>query len=406
MRCVNLQQAKYVDLRGRTIWYERPCGHCLACLHNQQDSWSIRITETANHHNFFVYDTLTFRPSALTFIDVTDVCSCPKIEISQESQKLLDLYRDLDEYTGEVRYLSPAIDRSVLQGWIKRARENFYLDNGYRPKWKYFIVEEYGPKTSRPHIHLLWWGISKEDYIKYLGKPWSRDYGARKPHYKFGTDKDRRCIARYISKYVSKGVFESPLVLDGLSPKPFRSISHGIGEELLLLSCYDRFRTPKCEYLKQYRVIKSDRDLTRHYVYRLLEAGAGNEVPSYSKDDLRYLTTYYDNLGVPHALPRYYRTKLLKLDTPNVYSATVQALLLENSRLHYNQKIQEFARTLGYQPDVGKVQSATAGFGRELYHLLCGQYTIIQNCQAKANAVRCYDKLKNHYGRAMNIAIS
>lgn len=406
MRCVNLQQAKYVDLRGRSIFYERPCGHCLACLYNQQDSWSIRITETANHHDFFVYDTLTIRPSSMTYVDVTDIYSDPRYEFSPETASLLDLYKSLDTDTGEVRYYSPAVDRSVIQGWLKRARENFYNDNGYRPKWKYFIVEEYGPKTSRPHFHLLFWGISQQDYFKYLGRPWSRDYGARKPYYKHGTDKDRRCIARYISKYVSKGVFESPLVQDGLSPKPFRSISHGIGEELLLLQCYDRFRTDKCEYLKQYRVIKSDRDLTRHYVARLLDAGAGDEVPKYSADDLRYLTTYYDNLGVPHALPRYYKQKLLKLDTPNVYSYTVQGLLLENSRLHYNQKLQEFAHSLGYLPDREKVASSTAGFGRELYHLLAGQFVIIQNCQAKANALRCYDKLKNHYGRAMNIAVS
>lgn len=408
MRCVNLQQAKYVDLRGKTIFYDRPCGKCLACLHNQQDSWSIRLQETAKAHSFFVYDTLTIRPVAMTYNDVTAVVSSPDYEFSNETWRLLDLYKEINEDTGELRYYAPAIDRSIIQNWIKRARENFFNDNGFRPRWKYFIVMEYGPKTSRPHFHLLFWGVEKWDYIRYLGKPWSKLYGARKPHYKMGTDKDRRCISRYISKYISKGVFESPLVTEGLSPRPFRSISNGIGEELLALSIYDKFRTDKCEYLKSYCVPRKDRDLMRPYICEMLRQGISKEVPYYSRQDLLALTAYYDNMGVPHALPRYYRQKILKLDKPNVYSATLQALLLESAKLHYHQKIQEFAYSLGI-PRPGGEDSASrpfAGFDKELYHLLCGRFVIVQKVQARLNAERCYIKLKNHYGRAMNIQVS
>lgn len=61
--------------------------------------------------------------------------------------------------------------KDEVQNWIKRGRQMFFRDKGYRCNISYFIVQEYGPKTSRPHFHLLMFGINYSDYMHYFGNP-------------------------------------------------------------------------------------------------------------------------------------------------------------------------------------------------------------------------------------------
>lgn len=58
-----------------------------------------------------------------------------------------------------------------------------------RPKWKYLIFEEYGPGTSRPHFHLLFWGISYADYVCFFAEPWRDNFGFTLTKFIKGTDK-------------------------------------------------------------------------------------------------------------------------------------------------------------------------------------------------------------------------
>ena len=410
MKCIHPIIRVYRDVMGVEHRYECPCGKCIACLHNQQDSWFIRLSETNFNFRSFVYDTLTFSPSGISYRDITEKVWEHRAECfgHKPLADVLKRYALVDKDSGEVCYLAPVVERSVIRGWIKRGRENFYNEHGYRCKIKYFIVEEYGPKTSRPHFHLLMWGLSRSDYIRFFAKPWRRGYGFTKTCYvDEGTDKDRNCIAKYVSKYVSKGVFESPLVSAGLAPKPFRSISKGIGEEYLRHNRFAWFFGSFAEILKgmsvdiRYRQFANYKRNLRYLIKNdILE---GYDLNKRFDECCGRLSLYYDREGYPHALPRYYKHKLANFHLPNVLSYALQTYLLENARVHYNKGLQEFAHSLGFRVADRDPKDTYAGFGRKLFDLLDNKYFTSSRLQAIAEAKGRYIKLKNHYGRAMNL---
>lgn len=409
MKCLHPTNAYYTDLIGVRRYYTRPCGHCIACLHNTQDSWQIRALEETKAHPQFVYDTLTFSPASLPLTPVSDIVSAnPFIEISAQSQKALKYY-DKD-----CRFI-PYVDRQIFRDWIRRGRELYAKHNGgKRPQWHYMLFMEYGPRTSRPHAHCMFWNISKADYKRYLGRPWTQRYGYTKPSYFNGTStqKDRECITRYISKYCSKGVFESPWVTDGLLPKPCKLVSNGLGIAYLDKAVFDWFRNPLASALREMACgvrnpdpqwgYDDPNDFKRHVVDLIKsDIAEGVVVPDSALDAL---STYRDAEGYPHALPRYYKQKILNLLRPNVLSYKVQTDLLARAELHHNKALQAFARGLvGFAARLSKKAFAAPllGLGRKLYNLLDIEFTLAQKLQAEAAARRRKTRLRNHYLRPL-----
>lgn len=412
MKCLYPKTSSYRDLLGVRRFYTRPCGHCIACLHNRQDSWQIRALEETKAHPQFVYDTLTFRPSSLPCVELSDILDAhPYLEVSEQSWKALKYYsKDCSKL--------PYVDRGVIRAWLARARELYYFHNGKRPNWKYMIFQEYGPKTSRPHFHLLFWNISKADYKRYLGRPWGERYGMTKPTYFNGTSTaaDRSRITRYISKYCSKGVFESPWVKDGLLPKPFHFVSNGLGLAYLDNSKFDWYRGPLADALRFMACLPrlqevqwgyDDPDEKRH-VRNLLQSGIAEGV-SIPESALQALSVYYeDGSPYPHALPRYYKQKILNLLHPNVLSYLVQTDLLARAELLYNKNVKAFALTIpefcGRVAQAGK--SAFLGLGKKLYNLVCGRFALAERLQAFTKAERRKTKLINHYLRPLRGAVA
>lgn len=400
MRCLHPHTRTYFDPVSRELRVtEYPCGKCIACLHNAQDSWAIRANETSKAFGSFIYDTLTFAPSSLPIreLDADELHRLDAVEYKH--------YRNyVDRSSGVISV--PNVERKLIRDWIRRGRELFVYDHHYRPKWKYLIFEEYGPSTSRPHFHLLFWGCSRADYVKYLAKPWRQNIGFTRTKWVDGTQKkDRQCISRYISKYCSKGVFESPLVREGLSPKPFRSISHGIGEEYLRNSVFDWFKQVLPQFWKSLS-IDTSREVGSIFRNNGLKYKLDHDFMegfrNPSKEVLEALSCYRDERGLPHSLPRYYKMKLLGLFKPNLLSYAIQNLLLARAELQHNKALSEFAHSLG--EFVGKRLDPEAphlGLSRKLYDLWDNKYFAFQCEQAKAAAKRRYIELKNHYYRPM-----
>lgn len=405
MKCVSPRTMYYRDLLGVRHAFDCPCGKCVACLHNKQDSWAIRALETTKAKPQFVYDTLTFRPSALPMVELCDILDAnPDIVVSEQSAYMLQFYNNVHMLFAGQSARIPYVDRSIIRDWIRRGRENYVYDHrGKRPDWKYMVVMEYGPKTSRPHFHLLFWNISRSDYKKYFGLPWFERYGCTKPAYFNGssTSKDRECITRYISKYCSKGFFESPWVKDGILPKPFKCVSQGLGAEYLENSKFDYFRGVLPTIFKDMSINESfDSGCLQRtsHVRNLvdLDIMEGHDVPQSALDAL---SVYYDGLGRPHALPRYYKQKLLNLLHPNVFSYTIQTLLLARADLHTNKAIQRLGNSLGLRIPDKALQSSILGLSRRLYNLLCYKFVFITRVESRVKAKRRYTLLKNHYLR-------
>lgn len=400
MKCIHPQNAYYRDLLGVRRFYERPCGHCIACLHNQQDAWQIRAYETTREFPMFVYDTLTFRPKDLPVVELSDITDALPVAVSGASYNMLRFYsKDCS--------VIPYVTRDIIRDWIKRGRELYVYDKGKRPNWRYMIFMEYGPKTSRPHFHLLFWNISKVDYKRYFGIPWFKRYGTTKPTY-FNSNsslKDRSCISRYISKYCSKGVFESPWVTDKLVPKPFHYCSNGLGLGLLKDARFSFFFSIMADTYKFMSIDESYKTgclaRSRHVRDLVdLDIMEGMNVP---KTALDAISVYYDNLGRPHALPRYYKQKLLNLLHPNVFSYALQTLLLARADRKYYSDLSRFARSLvGFKGfDTLDTESKTLGLSSKRFDILCRWFASHTAAEARAAAKRRLLALKNHYSRPL-----
>lgn len=93
-----------------------PCGKCEACMSRRRSQWSLRLTN-----------------------EVADSESCYFITLTYDDDKI--------NYTPDG---FPCVCKKDVQDFLKRFRKSI------EPfKIRYFVVSEYGPKTLRPHYHML-----------------------------------------------------------------------------------------------------------------------------------------------------------------------------------------------------------------------------------------------------------
>lgn len=480
MNCLHPFTRKYKDaVTGQWKEVLCPCGKCINCLHDYQEMWTIRLTETAKSYKQMIFDTLTVRPEAMhTLVDYTkpdwrcsDINSKGTLQGSTERfaqwkvNAMLKHYKAFKRYYPNVSYDSYKILRKnglrtfnlpkeEIQKWIKRGAQFYTRDRGHRPNMSYFLVQEYGSKTSRCHFHILVFGLDYWEWQHYWGNPWREQFGWTKPVYKQFTpqnQKEYNCMIRYVSKYCSKGTFESPLVKDRLLPKTYRLISKGIGSGYLAKDYFEKWKTHDFDKFKEISCISEktystllqkyahDKDWAKYYVLKREYAEKRAKVDNYflgrneddfvrdccdpssiekhrfhdtvdlsrfTDEDYDKITFYRDANGYPHALPRYYRDRLLnnKSNEPNVYKSEVQNVLQSRARVHDNSRLQAFAASLGYSIPNEYLDSQSP-----LRELSVGEafvvdyeYRVAKGRQAKTLAERRYTQLKNFYNRAAN----
>lgn len=111
-----------------------PCGQCVSCRLAYAKNWAVRcVLESLQYeHNYFI--TLTYDEEHLP--------------ISEKSY--------IDEETGEYfdNIYSASLDKSVLQKFMKDLRRYFEYHFHFRGI-RFFACGEYGPKSMRPHYHLI-----------------------------------------------------------------------------------------------------------------------------------------------------------------------------------------------------------------------------------------------------------
>lgn len=128
----------------------------------------------------------------------------------------------------------PTFDKKGIQDWLKRGRKRFhelhsawefnprqkptyvnrdkqvmpYPKSYYTQTFKYWITSEYGPQTYRPHYHMMFFGMTKEEFMQCLGNEWIE--------LNDGWNKSVDCqicvggAAAYIAKYCAKGIYDAP----------------------------------------------------------------------------------------------------------------------------------------------------------------------------------------------------
>lgn len=181
-------------IKDKTKYVRVRCGHCLNCKVARTKEWSLRLAMEATRYNAgeIAFVTLTFsEQNVWTF--------------NEDGELVKTLWvKDVQDY-------------------MKRVRTNLKRNYGYRGKVRYYACGEYGPKTHRPHYHLLVFGIPT--YCQsVLADSWSFGFTCIKPFF------PETCV--YVAGYIQKKLYGEvgSYVYEGIEP-PFSTCSHHLGED-------------------------------------------------------------------------------------------------------------------------------------------------------------------------------
>lgn len=167
------------------------CGHCPCCRKTQRNTWAMRIQHSVN--GFGNYKAL--------FVTLTYMDKYLPANRSLDKKHIQKLNHDLRKYT----------DRDGI-------------------KYKYFVAGEYGPKTDRPHYHILFIGLPIK-YSNLIFRLWGK---CAPGYYKCEpvlSHKSYRYVAGYTCKKLEK-YYNDKFKGTGRIPE-FQLVSLGLGKEYL-----------------------------------------------------------------------------------------------------------------------------------------------------------------------------
>lgn len=163
MKCFNPYFRKF---EGYSNPFPLPCGQCPACRYNQARDWSLRLQLESMEYN---YDEIYFL--TLTY----DSASVPS------------------DYS---------LDNNAISGFIKRFRKHIPY------KIRFFGCGEYGERFSRPHYHIILFGVKDVNDLRFVGASIGqpvRDFHAwKKGFVQVERPRSVDSVAAYIAQYVTK----------------------------------------------------------------------------------------------------------------------------------------------------------------------------------------------------------
>lgn len=185
-----------------------PCGKCIECLARKRNDWSIRLQ------------------AQLRYMDKGKMAFFCTPTYDEEHVPIYYTDGDLDDSDTIVSVRG--LCKMDCQKFIKRVRR--YVEYHYGIKnLKFYMAGEYGPKTYRPHYHLIMFGFPKmrlNELDAILQMLW-KNGEVRRP----SLLSEARC--HYATKYM---IFEDFLPENPYAPKPFKLMSNGLGKQLADLS--------------------------------------------------------------------------------------------------------------------------------------------------------------------------
>lgn len=134
-----------------------PCGKCLPCLIRRQNDWTFRIIKESETsvNNLFV--TLTYEES--------------KMPVSRSYTRRIKSYPYFETVQRESFGI---LQKRDIQLWIKRLRKALEPH-----RIRYFACGEYGPRTLRPHYHIILFGLpdlGRSSIKSIISTTWNRGF--------------------------------------------------------------------------------------------------------------------------------------------------------------------------------------------------------------------------------------
>lgn len=276
-----------------------PCGHCKACTVNRAAAQSMRLSAESRLYKYTLFLTLTYneenvpifeiskghaydaslpedeqvsfvalglRPD-MRFVRFTPACSrlmdVEPVEYYgtlDESSDYMKVCRSLDDYySQQTKYYDKLEKRRVkvnrlddgyfrvayypdVQKFFKLLRIKLIRDFDCNEKIRYYIVSEYGPKSFRPHFHVLLF-FNSDSIFEALEKPSNKRFFSRRgkrncyenlllsDYWKLGVVTSERATgsaANYVASYInSSACLPSVLKLSEFRPICRHSIKIG-----------------------------------------------------------------------------------------------------------------------------------------------------------------------------------
>ncbi|QCS36295.1 replication initiator protein [Capybara microvirus Cap1_SP_222] len=187
-----------------------PCGKCANCLKRKHLEWQFRLQREER---------------------VSKCCYCVTLTYNDEKVPI--------EWTSknEGGNLIFTLCKSDVQAWLKRIRH-------YLPKFRYYLVGEYGTKTFRPHYHVILFFSDFIDIQRVFDVTFKYWYNSDIEGHKVDIVSPQ--AINYCSKYVQK-LMSLPSWLDCQQPFALMSRKPGIGD------CFIRNEATATEILSNYR---------------------------------------------------------------------------------------------------------------------------------------------------------
>lgn len=212
-----------------------PCGKCVECIKKRQSDYLQVYYLLAQRYGSMHFVTLTYDnehiPVAvreeLPYVDqdgfviygppVLDHPLCDQLRSLYFTRYIKGLYTPQVLFLdGQSYTVTPSVSRREARLWLKAARVKYKFDYGENlPKFSYSLVPEYGLKTSRPHYHILFFGLD-DKLVNYLVNRWQNGFTFVENIPVNSGDQSRAAVSNYVSKYITKGIFEQPYLRKGL----------------------------------------------------------------------------------------------------------------------------------------------------------------------------------------------
>lgn len=145
-RRMHLDESYPLLYRMATFVYV-PCGKCEACLSKRKSDWFVRLKKEHDMAESAYFITLTYDQDKVPWRFVNAGGQCLPVMV---------------------------VEKEDCQNFLKRLRK------AIQPfKVRYFLISEYGPRTLRPHYHLILFNfpeLLKDKIIDYVDKAWGNGF--------------------------------------------------------------------------------------------------------------------------------------------------------------------------------------------------------------------------------------
>lgn len=178
--------AEYLYPSSRIV----PCGKCAACLSNRRTAWVSRLSYELYHSSNGHFFTLTF---------------------------------DDDHLVYDIKTRNPVALMDLASDFIVKIRSKIFRKQ--RSPLKYFVVSEYGPKTCRPHFHMLLFNLPLDVDLRTIENLWY--------HGNIVVDHINGSRIGYVTKYCLAKIDPDLWCIDDIGYRPSMRCSKGLGSGLL-----------------------------------------------------------------------------------------------------------------------------------------------------------------------------